>query len=170
MPRRSVSGPQRLTLTFGFGPSLFGVGGEDRFGFGQRRPAKLSRLPVFSGDVLEDQRSDGDLCVQACAENPQVAFHAIHVLARAANGVATLRWSQDGFGRTSSTSQDQPTPRNLIGFKDGTNNIRAEPRNCARGVRSRGRVGRGSRLKERSTPDFIALAQALRSRPVSCLI
>lgn len=119
-------GPQRLTLTFGFGPSLFGVGGEDRFGFGQRRPAKLSRLPVFSGDVLEDQRSDGDLCVQACAENPQVAFHAIHVLARAANGVATLRWSQDGFGRTSSTSRDQPTPRNLMGFKDGTNNIRAE--------------------------------------------
>ncbi|HKO38429.1 MAG TPA: iron uptake transporter deferrochelatase/peroxidase subunit [Solirubrobacterales bacterium] len=119
-------GPQRLTLTFGFGPSLFGVGGEDRFGFGQRRPAKLSRLPVFSGDVLEDQRSDGDLCVQACAENPQVAFHAIHVLARAANGVATLRWSQDGFGRTSSTSREQPTPRNLMGFKDGTNNIRAE--------------------------------------------
>jgi deferrochelatase/peroxidase EfeB len=117
-------GPQRLTLTFGFGPGLFDAG--DRFGFARRRPAELAPLPAFSGDVLEEQRSDGDLCVQACAESPQVAFHAIHVLARAANGVATLRWSQDGFGRTSSTSRDQPTPRNLMGFKDGTNNIRAE--------------------------------------------
>lgn len=40
--------------------------------------------------------------------------------------MATLRWSQQGFGRTSSTSRDQPTPRNLMGFKDGTNNVRAE--------------------------------------------
>jgi deferrochelatase/peroxidase EfeB len=55
-----------------------------------------------------------------------VAFHAIHVLTRLASGTATLRWSQQGFGRTSSTSRSQATPRNLMGFKDGTDNIRAE--------------------------------------------
>jgi deferrochelatase/peroxidase EfeB len=37
-----------------------------------------------------------------------------------------MRWSQLGFGRTSSTTRSQPTPRNLMGFKDGTRNLRAE--------------------------------------------
>ena len=37
-----------------------------------------------------------------------------------------MRWSQLGFGRTSSTSRAQETPRNLMGFKDGTNNIKLE--------------------------------------------
>ena len=36
-----------------------------------------------------------------------------------------LRWSQEGFGRTSSTTKEQATPRNLLGFKDGTDNLRA---------------------------------------------
>jgi deferrochelatase/peroxidase EfeB len=40
--------------------------------------------------------------------------------------VASVRWSQLGFGRTSSTSRAQATPRNLMGFKDGTNNLKAE--------------------------------------------
>ena len=47
-------------------------------------------------------------------------------LARIGRGFAVVRWSQLGFGRTSSTSSAQETPRNLMGFKDGTNNIRAE--------------------------------------------
>ena len=37
-----------------------------------------------------------------------------------------MRWSQLGFGRTSSTSTAQDTPRNLFGFKDGTANVKAE--------------------------------------------
>jgi deferrochelatase/peroxidase EfeB len=119
-------GPVRLTITIGFGPSLFGPRGQDRFGLGRRRPGKLAPLPPFRGESLDPDRSDGDLCVQACADDPQVAFHAIHVLARLASGAATLRWSQQGFGRTSSTSRSQETPRNLMGFKDGTDNIRAE--------------------------------------------
>ncbi|KAF0964826.1 putative deferrochelatase/peroxidase EfeN [Rhodococcus sp. T7] len=53
-------------------------------------------------------------------------MHAIRNLARVAFGTASVRWSQLGFGRTSSTSTTQDTPRNLFGFKDGTNNIKAE--------------------------------------------
>jgi deferrochelatase/peroxidase EfeB len=121
-------GPAQLTITVGFGPSLFGSRGRDRFGLSQRRPGKLAPLPPFRGESLDPNRSNGDLCVQACAGDPQVAFHAIHVLARLASGAATLRWSQQGFGRTSSTSSSQETPRNLMGFKDGTDNIRAEDR------------------------------------------
>jgi len=119
-------GPAQLTITFGFGPSLLEGRRAERLGLGRRRPSALRPLPPFQGESLEPDRCGGDLCVQACAEDPQVAFHAVHVLTRIAGGTATLRWSQQGFGRTSSTSRDQPTPRNLMGFKDGTNNVRGE--------------------------------------------
>jgi deferrochelatase/peroxidase EfeB len=119
-------GPAQLTITIGFGPGLFGTRRRNRFGLARRRPPALRRLPPFRGEKLDPGRSGGDLCVQACANDPQVAFHAIHVLAMIAGPTATLRWSQQGFGRTSSTSRTQATPRNLIGFKDGTDNIRAE--------------------------------------------
>jgi deferrochelatase/peroxidase EfeB len=119
--------PSRLTLTFGFGPSLFRDGdGRGRFGIGERRPRALRQLPHFPGDDLDPRRSDGDLCVQACADDPQVAVHAVRNLSRIAFGTAALRWSQLGFGRTSSTTTSQATPRNLLGFKDGTANIKAE--------------------------------------------
>jgi deferrochelatase/peroxidase EfeB len=55
-----------------------------------------------------------------------VAVHAIRNLSRIAFGRASLRWSQLGFGRTSSTSTSQVTPRNLFGFKDGTANVKSE--------------------------------------------
>lgn len=119
-------GPAQLTITVGFGPGLFGSAGRNRFGLARHRPAALRRLPSFAGERLDPGRSGGDLCVQVCADDPQVAFHAVHVFAMIAGPTATLRWSQQGFGRTSSTSRTQATPRNLIGFKDGTDNIRAE--------------------------------------------
>ncbi|HEX9086681.1 MAG TPA: iron uptake transporter deferrochelatase/peroxidase subunit [Arthrobacter sp.] len=116
----------RLTLTFGFGASLFEKGGSARFGLDGRRPAALIDLPHFPGDQLQEQRTGGDLVVQACSDDPQVAVHAIRNLARIAFGKAQVRWSQLGFGRTSSTSRAQQTPRNLFGFKDGTSNVKSE--------------------------------------------
>ncbi len=118
--------PSGLTLTFGLGPSLFRKAGRDRFGISDRQPAALERLPHFPGDNLDPDKSDGDLCIQACADDPQVAVHAVRNLARIAFGRAAIRWSQLGFGRTSSTSTSQATPRNLFGFKDGTMNLKAE--------------------------------------------
>ena len=118
--------PAGLTITFGFGPTLFRKDGKDRFGLASRQPDALQRLPHFPADQLNPQRSDGDLCVQACADDPQVAVHAVRNLARIAFGRAAIRWSQLGFGRTSSTSTSQTTPRNLMGFKDGTMNLKAE--------------------------------------------
>ena len=118
--------PARLTLTFGFGPSFFEKDGQDRFGLADRRPDALAPLPPLTGDVLDEGRSDGDLCIQACADDPQVAFHAVRNLVRISRGLAVVRWSQLGFGRTASTSKAQATPRNLMGMKDGTNNIKAE--------------------------------------------
>jgi deferrochelatase/peroxidase EfeB len=134
--------PRRLTLTFGFSPGLFEKDGRDRYGLRARRPAALVDLPRFNGDQLEAARSGGDLCIQACADDSQVAFHAIRQLARMAapddaasgyggkrpgatvadapkQGSAVLRWIQTGFLPDSPPGD---TPRNLLGFKDGTQN------------------------------------------------
>lgn len=88
--------PAGLTITFGFGASFF----EDEDG--------------------------GDLMIQACSNDPQVCVHAIRNLMRIGFGTAVLKRGQIGYGRTSSTSTEQETPRNLFGFKDGTANLKAE--------------------------------------------
>ncbi len=113
--------PGNLTITIGYGPSLF----DDRFGLAARRPSGLKPLPHLPKDNLDPENSDGDLCVQACADDPQVAFHAVRNLRRLAFGTLVPRWMELGFGRTASTTPAQAAPRNLMGFKDGTRNIDA---------------------------------------------
>ena len=112
--------PSRLTLTFGFGPSLFSLDGVDRFGLGQHRPEAFVDLPHFVGDQLVPERTGGDLSIQACSDDPQAAMHAIRQLMRLAYGVASIRWVQTGF---TPGYDAKVTPRNLMGFKDGTANI-----------------------------------------------
>jgi len=109
----------RLTLTFGFGPGVFGKDGKDRYGLADRRPEAFVDLPHFVGDELVEAHTGGDLSVQACADDPQVAFHAVRQLARLADGTAQIRWTQTGFMPRFGAGQ---TPRNIMGFKDGTNN------------------------------------------------
>jgi deferrochelatase/peroxidase EfeB len=117
-------GPNRLTLTIGFGRSLFvTASGTGRFGLAGQLPAALIDLPHFAGDQLAAADSGGDLFLQACADDPQVAFHAVRSMARIAPDVATLRWTQLGF----SPDNTAGTPRNLMGFKDGTMNSNVHP-------------------------------------------
>jgi deferrochelatase/peroxidase EfeB len=118
--------PSRLTVTFGFGLGLFEKDGVDRYGLGAQRPAAFVDLPHFPGDQLVPARTGGDLLVQACADNPQVAFHAVRQLARLAYGVAAIRWVQAGFVSDYGAGR---TPRNLMGFKDGTGNPAATDAN-----------------------------------------
>lgn len=119
--------PSGLTITIGFGRSMFvDAKGAARFGLDGRLPERLIDLPGFSGDRLDPAISNGDIAIQACANDPQIAVHAIRNLARIAFGRASVRYSQMGFGRTSSTSAAQVTARNLFGFKDGTANVKVE--------------------------------------------
>jgi deferrochelatase/peroxidase EfeB len=111
--------PSRLTVTFGFGPGLFVKDGADRYGLAARRPEALVDLPKFTGDQLIEARTGGDLSVQACADDPQVAFHAVRQLARLAYDAAQIRWVQAGFV---GGFGHRETPRNLMGFRDGTGN------------------------------------------------
>jgi deferrochelatase/peroxidase EfeB len=109
----------QLTVTFGFGAGLFIKDGKDRYGLAAKRPAALVDLPHFPGDQLVEARTGGDLSIQACANDAQVAFHAVRQLARLAYGVAEIRWVQTGFMADFGA---HATPRNLMGFKDGTGN------------------------------------------------
>jgi deferrochelatase/peroxidase EfeB len=111
-----------LTVTVGFGPSLF----DYRFGLKDRKPEELEPLPKFPGDQLQDALCDGDIVIQACADDPQVAVHAVRNLTRAGTGVVAVKWSQLGYGAASKTTKEEDTPRNLFGFKDGTRNITAD--------------------------------------------
>lgn len=110
----------RLTVTVGFGPSLFAPG---RFVFAGTRPAALADLPSFPTDHLQPQWCGGDLMVQACADDPTVALHAVRTLLHHASGQAVLRWSQSGF---LSTPPDHTAPRNLLGFREGAGNVHSD--------------------------------------------
>jgi deferrochelatase/peroxidase EfeB len=110
-------GAAGLTVTFGFGPGLFVKDGKDRYGLAAKRPEALIDLPRFNGDQLIPEQTGGDLSIQACADDPQVAFHAVRQLAHRAYDVAEIRWTQTGFV---SYPANRETPRNLMGFKDGT--------------------------------------------------
>jgi deferrochelatase/peroxidase EfeB len=114
-------GPASLTVTVGLGPKVF----TDTYGLADKKPALMRALIQLPSDALVAGISGGDLSVQACADDPQVAYHAVRDLARIAkdSGTAATRWTVMGFGRASA-GKGQATPRNLLGFKDGTRNIR----------------------------------------------
>jgi deferrochelatase/peroxidase EfeB len=113
--------PASLTVTIGLGPSLFG----DRFGLAAQRPVVFTDLPPLNGDNLDPRLHGGDLSVQACADDPQVCYHAVRNLARLGRNIVSPFWAVLGFGRASA-GPGQHTPRNLLGFKDGTRNISTE--------------------------------------------
>ncbi|NMO54562.1 deferrochelatase/peroxidase EfeB [Actinoplanes sp. TBRC 11911] len=114
-------GPASLTVTVGLGPRVF----TGTYGLAAQKPALLRDLKPLPSDALDPAITGGDLSLQACADDPQVAYHAIRNLARLAKGTAETRWAALGFGRASA-GPGQVTPRNLLGFKDGTRNIRED--------------------------------------------
>lgn len=103
-----------LTLTFGIAPSFL-----KKLGLSDKAPKEFVDLPKFPRDQIRKEISGGDLCIQACANDPQVAFHAIRQLVRVARGNITMRWSKAGFLGYDSQNE---TARNLFAFKDGTAN------------------------------------------------
>ncbi|HTI02215.1 MAG TPA: iron uptake transporter deferrochelatase/peroxidase subunit [Acidisoma sp.] len=116
-------GPASLTVTVGLGPKVF----TDIYGLAHQKPALLRELKQLPSDSLDPNLTGGDLSLQACADDPQVAYHAVRDLARLAKstGAASTRWTVMGFGRASA-GRGQSTPRNLLGFKDGTRNIQSD--------------------------------------------
>lgn len=108
-----------LTITFGLGHSFFLKNGKDRFGIAKSMPKQLTPMPMIANENIDRSVSDGDICVQICADIQQVAFHALRNMIKEAVGTANLRWLQHGF----LNAPKGKTPRNLFGFKDGTANV-----------------------------------------------
>ncbi|RRS01881.1 Dyp-type peroxidase [Glycomyces terrestris] len=109
--------PARLTVTFGIGPAAFAKAGLEA-----AQPSKLTELPEFDGDRLNPAWSGGDLLLQVCGDDQQVVSNAFLELRKRAVGRGSLLWVQQGF---SSAPAGGGTPRNLMGFKDGSANPRA---------------------------------------------
>lgn len=110
--------PYRLTLTFGVSASFL-----TKLGLEKKRPKLFRDLPAFPKEQLRDQYTGGDIVIQACADDEQVAFHAVRNLIRKGRNKITMKWSQSGFAAIGDRME---TPRNLFGFKDGTANVTTE--------------------------------------------
>ena len=110
--------PYRLTLTFGVSSSFL-----TKLGLEKKRPKLFRDLPAFPKEQLREQYTGGDIVIQACADDEQVAFHAVRNLIRKGRNKVTMKWSQSGFAAIGDRME---TPRNLFGFKDGTANVTTE--------------------------------------------
>ena len=110
--------PYRLTLTFGVSASFL-----TKLGLEKKRPKLFRDLPAFPKEQLREQYTGGDIVIQACADDEQVAFHAVRNLIRKGRNKVTMKWSQSGFVAIGDRME---TPRNLFGFKDGTANVTTE--------------------------------------------
>lgn len=110
--------PYRLTLTFGVSASFL-----KKMGLSDKRPKAFRDLPPFPKEQLKEKYTGGDIVIQACADDEQVAFHAVRNLIRKGRNAITMKWSQSGFA---AIGDRMSTPRNLFGFKDGTANVTKE--------------------------------------------
>ncbi|MEY9874884.1 deferrochelatase/peroxidase EfeB [Streptacidiphilus sp. MAP12-33] len=104
-----------LTALLAVGGSLF----DDRFGLAARKPVRLSTMPAFPDDDLDPAQCHGDLLLQLEADDTDVLAYALRDLARHTRGGMQVRWRIDGFA---SPPRPVGTPRNLMGFRDGTAN------------------------------------------------
>ncbi|MCU1616403.1 MAG: deferrochelatase/peroxidase EfeB [Frankiales bacterium] len=104
-----------LSVIVGVGSSLF----DGRYGLADRKPAKLKPMTTFPNDALDPAECHGDLSLTLSAANADTVVHALRDIARATRGGMQLRWKVNGF---SSPPRPDGTPRNLMGFKDGTAN------------------------------------------------
>ncbi|MFC4335967.1 Dyp-type peroxidase [Salininema proteolyticum] len=112
--------PSNLTVTFGFGPSLFAkLGREDAM------PENFAGLPAYESiDRLEDRWSGGDLLVQVCADDLMAVAHAQRMLLKDSRSFLGVRWVQRGFRNSAGVVEPEKTQRNVMGQLDGSANPR----------------------------------------------
>jgi deferrochelatase/peroxidase EfeB len=113
-----ANAPDALTITIGFGASLF----DDRYGLAAARPRRLVTMPDFANDALDGARSHGDLVLQICAHQRDTVVHTVRELLRGVRGSLQQRWAVDGFQSADRGPTPRSSRRNLFAFRDGTAN------------------------------------------------
>jgi deferrochelatase/peroxidase EfeB len=109
-----------LSVLVGLGASVF----DDRFGLADRKPKELETMPFLANDRLDPKLSHGDISIILEAGHNDTVQFALRQLMRCTRSEMTLRWMVDGYARGigAGKSSQGTTPRNLLGFKDGTAN------------------------------------------------
>ena len=110
-----------LSIVVGVGASLF----DDRFGLADRKPKELETMPFLANDRLDPKLSHGDISIIFEAGHNDTVQFALRQLMRRTRSDLVLRWMIDGYARGIGAGQasEAVTPRNLLGFKDGTSNL-----------------------------------------------
>ncbi len=111
--------PDDLSVVVSVGATLF----DGRFGLADRRPPELVTMPFLANDRLDPQRSHGDLLLSLEAGHSDTLHFALRQLMRRTRGEMVLKWMAEGYTRGAGTGTAGGTPRNLLGFKDGTANL-----------------------------------------------
>jgi deferrochelatase/peroxidase EfeB len=113
--------PDNLSVVVGVGASLF----DDRFGLADRKPKELVTMPFLANDRLDPKLSHGDVSIIVEAGHNDTVQFALRQLMRRTRSDLVLRWMIDGYARGIGAGQASKaaTPRNLLGFKDGTANL-----------------------------------------------
>lgn len=113
--------PDNLSVVVGVGASLF----DNRFGLADRKPKELVTMPFLANDRLDPKLSHGDLSIILEAGHTDTVQFALRQLMRRTRSDLVLRWMVDGYARGIGAGQvsEAKTPRNLLGFKDGTSNL-----------------------------------------------
>ena len=112
--------PDALTITAGFGSSLF----DDRPWLAPHKPRVLSRMTKFRNDALDAELCHGDLVLQFCAHTQDTVVHALRDILKNIPDQLVLKWAQTGNVPVIQAPPDAPpeSARNLLGFRDGSVN------------------------------------------------
>ena len=80
-------------------------------------------MPFLANDRLDPKFSHGDLLLTMEAGHVDTLQFALRQLMRRTRRHLVLHWMIDGYARGAGVASHAATPRNLLGFKDGTANL-----------------------------------------------
>lgn len=110
--------PDMMTITVSVGSRLF----DDRYGLKAAKPQFLTEMNPFPNDELDPNFTDGDLSLQICSNTAETSIHALRDIIKNTPDLLSVNWKIDGSLPAHIVQKGKETPRNLLGFKDGTAN------------------------------------------------
>ncbi len=114
--------PADLSIVTSVGASLF----DERYGLAAQTPRDLATMPFLANDKLDPARSHGDVLLSISSAHEDVNLFALRQLMRATRATMALHWMLDGYNRRTEAGPGEAGVRNLMGFVDGTANLRPD--------------------------------------------